>query len=181
IAFVEKSIFANQVSLGKPLFEISKLQRHLLVDVAAVTVVVDARLIDQYRFFDRRDCVERFVLNLDQIHGIEGDVFIDSCHGRDGIADETYFVDAKSVFVLTNREDAIWNRQILTRDNSKNAGQCERFGNVDVLDQGVWQMATQHLTKQHSGQHDVVRKLRLTHALRAGINLAKRFANDVEI
>ena len=41
-------------------------------------------------------------------------------------------------------------------------------------------MAAQNLAEEHARQHDVVGKLRLAGALRARIDLAKRFADYVE-
>ena len=115
VAFVEESVFTNQIGFGETFFDVAKFQRDFLVNVAAVAVFVNARLVDQHRFFDRRDRVQRFILDFDQIHRIEGDVFIDRRNGRDRIADEAHFVDAERVFVLADRQDAVRNRQDLCR------------------------------------------------------------------
>jgi hypothetical protein len=40
-------------------------------------------------------------------------------------------------------------------------------------------MRAQDLAEQHPRQNDVVRKLRLAHTLRAGVDFAKRFTDDV--
>jgi uncharacterized membrane-anchored protein len=42
-------------------------------------------------------------------------------------------------------------------------------------------MRTQHLAEQHARQDDIVRKLRLTDALRTRVDLAKGLTNNVEI
>src|SRR5688500_20161860 len=81
------------------------------------------------------------------------------------------------MFVLADWQNAVRNRQIFSRDNSKNAGQCQRFRDVDILDQRVRQVAAQDLAEQHSRQHDVVGKLRLALALRARVDFTKWIAD----
>ena len=134
VAFVEESVFANQIGFGKAFFNVAEFQRDFLVDVAAVAVFVNARLVDHHRFFDRRDGVERFVFDFDQVHRIEGDVFINRRDRGDRIADEANLVDAERVFVLADGQNAVGNRQVFAGDNCEHAGQRQRFGNVDVLD-----------------------------------------------
>ena len=180
VAFVEESVFANQIGLGEAFFDVAEFQRDFLVNVAAVAVFVNARLVDQNRFFDRGDRVERFVLDFDQIHRVEGDVFIDRRDGRHRIADEAHLVDAERVFILADRKNAVGDRQVFAGDDRKHAGQRQRFRNVDALDQRVRQMAAQDFAEEHARQHDVVGKLRLAGALRARIDLAKRLADYVQ-
>ena len=93
VAFVEESVFANQIGLGETFFNIAKFQRDLLVDVAAVAVFVNARLLDQQRFINGRDRGQALIFDFDEIHRVEGRVFIDSGHGRDRVANETDLVD----------------------------------------------------------------------------------------
>src|SRR6185436_9485721 len=45
VAFVEKRVFANQVGFGESFIHIAELERDFLVDVAAVAVFVNARLV----------------------------------------------------------------------------------------------------------------------------------------
>ena len=107
IAFIKESIFANQISVREAFINVAEFKRDFLMNVAPVTIFMNARLINHQTFFDRRDRLQGLVFDFDQIHCIERDVFIDSCNRRDGIADEAHFVDAQRVFVLTDRKNAI--------------------------------------------------------------------------
>ena len=51
VAFVEESVFANQVCFGKTFVNVTEFKRDFLVNVAAVAVFVNARFIDQQSFF----------------------------------------------------------------------------------------------------------------------------------
>ena len=64
--------------------------------------------------------------------------------------------------------------------NCEHAWQAQRFRDVDVLDERVRLMTAQNLAEEHARQNDVVGKLRLAGALRARVDLAKRFADYVE-
>ncbi len=110
------------------------------MNVAAVAVIVNTWLVDQHRFIDGRDRFEWLIFDFDQIHRIESDVFIDRSNRSNGIADESHFIDAECVLILTDGQDAVRNRKVFSRDNSKNAGQRQRFGNVDTLNQRVRQV-----------------------------------------
>ena len=47
VAFVEESVFANQIGLGETFFDVAKFQRDFLVNVSVVAVFVNARFVDQ--------------------------------------------------------------------------------------------------------------------------------------
>ena len=52
VAFVEESVFANQIGFGKAFVNVAEFKRDFLVNVAAVAVFVNARFIDQQSFFN---------------------------------------------------------------------------------------------------------------------------------
>src|SRR5258705_1355191 len=134
VAFIEESILANQVCLGKTFFDVAEFQRDFLVHVARIAVVVNPGFIDKHGFFNCRDRVERFIFNLDQIHRIESDIFIDGRHSRDRVANETNLLNTECMFILTDRQNAVRNWQIPSSDNCDYPGQCRRSGCVDAFD-----------------------------------------------
>ena len=115
VAFVEESVFANQIGFGESFVHVAELERDFLVDVAAVAVFVNPRLVNHHAFFNRRDGLQRLVFDLDQIHRVERDVFVDGCDRGDRIADEAHLVDTERVLVLTDGQNAVRNRQDLCR------------------------------------------------------------------
>ena len=180
ITFIEESIFANQISLSESFVGFTEFQRDFFMNVAAVAVFMNARLIYTDAFFNRRDCLQGFVIDLNQIHRVEGDVFINGGDRRYRIANEAHLVDAKSVFILTDGKNAVGNWQVLAGEHCQHTGQRQSFREIDAFDQGVWQVATENSAIEHARQKDVVGKLRLAGALGAGIDLAKGLADYIE-
>ena len=95
------------------------------MNIADIAVLVNARLFNQHRFFNRGDGVQGFVLNFDQVHCVEGDVFINRSNRGYRITDEANLVDAECVFVLANRKDAIRNRHVFASNNGEYPGECQ--------------------------------------------------------
>ena len=71
--------------------------------------------------------LQRFIFDFDQIHRVEGDVFIDRRDRGDRIADEADLVDAERVFVLADGKNAVRNWQVFAGDDCDDAGQRQRF------------------------------------------------------
>ena len=87
---------------------------------------MNTRLVDQYRFIDRRDRVERFVFDFNQVHRIERDVFVNCSNRRDGSPMNRTFsmpVHARPA----HGQDAVRNRKVFSGNYSEYAGQGERF------------------------------------------------------
>ena len=55
IAFIKEHVFTHKIGLGKALFHVAEFKVYFLVNVAALAIVVNARLINHHCFFDTRD------------------------------------------------------------------------------------------------------------------------------
>src|SRR6185436_5171394 len=127
VAFIKESVFANQVGLSESFIQIAKFQRHFLMHISTIAIFVNAWLLDHETFFDRSDGLQRPILDFNQIHGVEGDVFINGGDGGNGITNETYLVDAERMLVLTDRQNAVGNRKIFAGNNRDYTWQRQRF------------------------------------------------------
>ena len=78
--------------------------------------------------------MQRFVLDLDQIHRVESDVFVDGRNRGDRIADEANLVYTERVLVLANRQNAVRNWQIFAGDNCDDPGKRQSFRQVNAPD-----------------------------------------------
>ena len=140
VAFVEENIFANEIGFGESFVGLAQFRRDFLLNVTAVAVLVNARLINHHSFFNRRDCLERLVHDFNQIHRVKSDVLIDCCDCRDRIADEAHLVEAECMSILANRKNAVGNRQVFTGDNGQDTWQGQRFRYIDIFNEGMRQM-----------------------------------------
>jgi len=84
------------------------------------------------------------------------------------------------MFILADRQNALRDRQVLSGDYGNHARQRECFRGIAGLDQGMWEMRAKNFAEEHARQDDIVGIPRLAGTLRARVNLARRFAYDVE-
>src|SRR6266704_4298735 len=150
VAFVKENVFANEVRLGETCFHFAKLKGNLLVDIAAVSVFMNTRLIDHDTFFNRRNCLQRLVLNLDQIHRVKRDVLVNRRHCSYRIANEADLIYTKGVLVLADGENAVRNRKVFSGDDRYDSKTPEGFREVNVLYMRMRQMAAQNLAIKHA-------------------------------
>src|SRR5215471_14390178 len=85
------------------------------------------------------------------------------------------------MLVLADWQDAVRNWQIPARDDRVYTREGKCFGNINALDQRMWQVAAQDLAVEHTRKKDIVRKFRLARAFRACVDLAKGLADDLEV
>src|SRR5215213_2981309 len=116
VALVEEYVFAHDIGLAEALVHVAELKVDVLVYVAAVAVVVYARLRDFDGLFDRSDGRERLVLDFDQVHRLESHVLIHRGDGRDGVAYEANLVQTERVLVLRDGEYAVRDGQVFACD-----------------------------------------------------------------
>jgi len=148
------------------------------VEIAAVAVVVDARLGMRDRRFRGVERFEGLVHDLDEVEGGGRRLFRCRCNGRDGVADETDLLEAERVLVLGDGQDAEGNRQIPTREHRLDA--VELFGgrDVDRDDFRVWVSAAQQFAEQHARKGEIVGEARGAGHFGDRVDLAERLPND---
>ena len=182
VALEEEDVLADQVRAGERRLDVAELQRHGLVDVRPVAVLVDAHVRVRQRFLDGHQRLERLVLDLDQARGPLGRLLVHRGDGRDRVAHHPDLLDAERFLVLGDRQDAeLDGRQVVPRDDGVDAGQRGRARGVDALDERVRVRAPQELAVGHPRQHHVVGELRLAGDLGPGVDLGERLADDREL
>ena len=122
VAFVEESVFTNQIGFRESFVDLAEFQAYFLMHVAAVAIFMNARLVNHHAFFNRRDRLQRFVFDLNQIHRVECNILIDGRNSRHRVADKAHLVDTQRVFILTNRKNTVWDRQVFSRNDGYHAG-----------------------------------------------------------
>ena len=121
----------------------------------------------------------RFVLDVDQIERFERSQLVACDDGSDRIADEANAIDGERVLVLAHGEDAVRNREVAAVQDEEHARVGARARRVDADNARVRRRGSQELTVHHARQHDVVGELRLTGRLRAAVDAAAGFADDI--
>jgi len=64
--------------------------------------------------------VQNFVFDVNQIERFERGQFFTRHHRRNRIADVAYAIGAKRLFILADRNDSVFNRQILSGKDEMN-------------------------------------------------------------
>ena len=179
IALIEERVLEHLVCIGERASDVSEFERDELVDVAAIAVLVDARVVVLQAVFGRRERPQRFVLDVDQIERFERSQLVACDDGSDRIADEANAIDGERVLVLAHGEDAVRNREVAAVQDEEHARVGARARRVDADNARVRRRGSQELTVHHARQHDVVGELRLTGRLRAAVDAAAGFADDI--
>ena len=99
-----------------------------------------------------------FVLDLDQVGGLVGDVLVLGGDDGDGRADlEDFFVEEKAVGrAAAQLHVAVFRGQVAAVQNVTTPGKRLRFGRIDALDLGVRMRAAQRAREQHAGHAHVL-------------------------
>ena len=179
-AFVIEGVLEDPVRLAESTLDVAELERDFLVDVPLVAVVVDAGRRLPNRLLDRQDRVERLVLDLDGVHGVERRVLVDRRDGGDRIADQADLVQAQRVLVLADRQDPEGDRQVLPGEDRENPRHLRGLRGVDADDARVRDRRSVQLAKQHPGQDDVVGELRHPGALGEAVHLSDGGADHAQ-
>ncbi len=108
----EEHIVEHVVGAADGGIHVAELQGNRLVDVADVAVVVDAGLGVREAVVGAGVGAQRFVLHLDQVHGVGRRRLVTRDHGRHRVADEAHRLAAQRVLVVADRQHAIgdWKR-----------------------------------------------------------------------
>ncbi len=166
------------VGAGDRRVDVAELERHGLVHVSVVAVLVDARFVVREAVGGRRERPERLVHHVDEVDGAVGGRFVARDDGGDGIADETDFVAAQRVLVVADRQDPVRDRERVAGEHEVNAVDGRRARRVDAEDTRVGLGRTQEPAVQHARQHDVVGEARLSGHFCAGVDAPPRTSDD---
>ena len=177
----EEQVLAHQVGCREAFRHVAELQVDELVEVAAVAVVVDARLGVRDRVRGVGDGAERLVGHVDQIERRGRGLFAHRRDGGDGIAHEAHLVGRQRVLVLAHGEDAEGDRQVLPGEHGLHAREGLGSRRIDAGDQGVGVGTAEQLGVQHAGEEQVVGESRSAGDLGGRVDLAERFADDSKL
>jgi len=89
VALIEKGVLEDAVGIRERLLDVAEAERHRLVDVAGVAVVVDARLGKREALLRFRVGAQRFVFDVDEVERLERGQLVSGDHRGDGVADES--------------------------------------------------------------------------------------------
>ena len=149
VALEEEQILAQVVRFGEPFFNVPEFQVDELVEIAQVSVVVDAGLGSGQRVFRGGNRGKHLVLDRDQVDGRGSGFFRGRGHGRNRIPDESGLVGTEGMLVLAHREDAEGNGEVLPGEYGLHALGSPGLAGVDADDAGVRVGASQELGVEH--------------------------------
>ena len=181
VALEVEDVLAHEVGARERGVDITELQRDVLVDVGPVAVLVDAHLGMGERRFDRHECRQGLVVDLDQLTRALGRLFVDGGHRRDRVADHPDLLHTERFLVLGHGQDAeLHAREIGARDDAEDTRQRARPRRVDPRDARVGMGAAQQLAVRHARHDEVVGVPGLAGDLRPRVDLRKRLPDDGE-
>jgi hypothetical protein len=182
VALEEEDVLAHEVRAVEGDVDVAELERHVLVHVRAVAVLVDPHLGTRQRVEDRHERRQRLVVDVDQPARLLGGLLVDRGDGGDRVADHADLLRAERLFVLGHRQDPeLHARQVGGGDDREHAGQRARPRGVDRPDARVGVGAAQKLRVRHARQEEIVGVLRLADHLRPRVDLRQRPADDREL
>jgi hypothetical protein len=101
------------------------------VDIAFVAVVVDPRLRALQAVFGLGKRVEHVVLDVNQIQGRGGGLFVAGDDGGHWIADEAHALAAQRMLVLAHRQNPVGDREVVTGEHQMHAVESPCAGHVE--------------------------------------------------
>ncbi len=178
VALVEERVFEHAIGVAERLLDVAERQRHELVHVTRVAVLVNPRFGVRQAVGGPAERAQRLVHDIDEIERLERGQLVACNHGGDGVAHKTHTLDGERVFVLADRQNPVRDWKILAGEDQVHArvGTCP--GGVDAGDAGVRRRGAEELTVHHPRQHDVVGKLRLPGDFRTAVHATARRADD---
>jgi len=182
IALKEEDVFAHEVRGGEGRLHVAELERHRLVDIGAVAVLMDPHVGMSKRLLDRHEGLEGLVLHLDQPRRALCRLLVDRGYRGHRVAHHPHLLDAQGFFVLRHGEDAELDpRQIVTGDDGVDPGHGPGPRCVDALDPGVRVRTPQELCVGHPRQDHIVGETRFPRDLGPRIDLGQRLADNGEL
>jgi hypothetical protein len=133
-AFIESDVFSSVIGLGKARFDTAEFVDLPSMDIADLSVFVNARLLYGVRIRDGCDYRQRFVFDVNQIQSFGCNVFIHCRNGSHRIPDHSNFPDCQRVLILADRKSAIRSGQICPHQDRMDTGVSLCFRNIDIDD-----------------------------------------------
>ncbi len=124
---------------------------------------------------------EDFVVDVDEIERFEGGEFFAGDDRSYGVADVAHVIDAKGLLILTHRENAVCDGNVLACEDEVNARMRKSAREIDFADARMWMRRTKQFAVEHSRKDDVVGVAGLPGDFGAGVDPAAGFANDAEV
>ena len=178
VAVVEEDVLEDLVGRREPGLQVAELQRHPLVDVAAVAVVVDARLGGGERLLDRGDGGERLVLDAHGERRLPGGVLGRRRHRHHRVADEADALGAEGVLVLRHRQDAEGDGEVFAGEEAEHSRHLLRGREVDAREPRVRHGRAHQAQKAHAGEEEVVGEFGDAGHLSPPVHATERLADE---
>ena len=121
-ALEKEEVVEHVIGRRDRLVDVPELQRHRLVYVPFVAVVVNPRFGECKALFRISECPQRLVLDFDELNRLPRGRFVHGNHRRDGVSDESDLVTTECMLVMTDGKDAVRNRESVASQNQVNAG-----------------------------------------------------------
>src|SRR5260370_34192905 len=170
----EEGVLKDFIGFGKDLFHVAEFQRHEFRNVSLFTVFVDARLRSCEGFFGIGDRRQDFIVDIDQVEGLEGGQLFASEDGGDGVSNVSRTIYAKGLLVLADGKNPVLDRQIFACQNQVDARASECSRRVDLSDARMRMRGPEQLAVRHAREKNVPRRRVDASYFCAGIDSAAR-------
>ena len=126
VALIEEGVLEYAIRIGERLLDVAEAQRHGLVNVAGVAVLVNARFGVCKAFLRIGKRAERLVFHVDIVERFERRQLVARDDGGDRIADEADAIHRERVLVLADGKNAVRDREVPPGQNQQHARTRER-------------------------------------------------------
>ena len=182
VALEEEHVLPHQRGRREGRLHVAELERHVLVNVRSVAVLVDPHLGMGERLLDRHQRAQRLIVDLDQLRGSLGCLLVHRRHRGDRVAHHADLGAAEGLLVLGHGEDAELHRgQVGPRDDRVHPRHLPGPRGIDARDEGVRAGAAEELGEGHAREHEVVGVFRVAGDLGPGVDLGQRLPDDGEL
>ena len=141
VAFEEDDILPAVCRRTHRRLGVAKLQGNRFVDVGTA---VNGLLATRDGVRDRHEAGQGVELYLDQVERVIGDPLVGRGDGGDRIADVAHLLASQRLLILADRENAEFDRQVISGEDGEHAGQGPRPGGVDAENAGMRMRAAQN-------------------------------------
>ena len=173
IALEVHDVLEDLIRFFEASIDIAELHRQLLVQVALIAVLMDAGLRSGNRLLDRRNRLQRLVLDLHCQCRLVRLVLGESGHRHHRISDKSNLVDAECMLILADRQDTERVGHRIPGQEAHHPWHRTRLGGVDGDDLCVRHRRADQFHVNHAREGQVVGKTGLASYLGATIDPSK--------